>query len=595
MSKQTALNGIIRAYQEHQDLLIFALIGQTGSGCTTAANLLTSEFDDDLARPDISDFRPSDNGSISHIAENKKNLISIDFAKKNWQKFSAISVSTLIFSFIASHSPTKNELSKCLGKAASEIEIDSIIKSVATARKSCAGLFSLIQTSNPPKLTKSNCTEKIKNQATIVLPDIVASLRMELKEKYSNIFQIIGNNIRSSGNPCQQTPSVDSMFDLPKRIVRIIEIIRETDKKSQTPTRIVIDAIRNPMELVYLRDRYAQLYAVAITTEDSDRRDRLRSLNITDEKINEIDAIEYSSKHNPYSSHSKLINQDIAGCLQKSDIFINNPGDSEKSISDKKLKLKELYQQLIRYYSLALRPGLVTPRRDERCMQVAFTAKANSGCISRQVGAAVADSQHVIRAIGWNDVARGQTPCALRSVDELLETSRSTAYSDLEHSNDELRSHIKEKFKRRSTLADNGLPCPFCFKDAANESILSKKTDPETKLKGNNQVHTRSLHAEENAFLQLINGGSSIRNGYLYTTASPCELCSKKAYQLAISEIIYIDPYPGISVSQIIMSGSTSSRPTLRLFSGAVGKAYHRLYEPMIPIKDEIEVRTSPN
>ncbi|HFD1372059.1 TPA: deoxycytidylate deaminase, partial [Klebsiella quasipneumoniae] len=101
-----------------------------------------------------------------------------------------------------------------------------------------------------------------------------------------------------------------------------------------------------------------------------------------------------------------------------------------------------------------------------------------------------------------------------------------------------------------------------------------------------NQVHTRALHAEENAFLQLVKyGGVGIIGGKLYTTASPCELCAKKAYQLGISEVIFIDPYPGITQEHIISIGSTP--PKLVQFRGAIGKAYHRLYEQVIPIKDE--------
>jgi tRNA(Arg) A34 adenosine deaminase TadA len=99
-------------------------------------------------------------------------------------------------------------------------------------------------------------------------------------------------------------------------------------------------------------------------------------------------------------------------------------------------------------------------------------------------------------------------------------------------------------------------------------------------------VHTRSLHAEESAFLQITKyGGTGIKGGKLFTTASPCELCSKKAYQLGISIIYYIDPYPGISQEQILNVGD--KHPTVRLFNGAIGNAYNWLYEPLMNYKDE--------
>ena len=104
--------------------------------------------------------------------------------------------------------------------------------------------------------------------------------------------------------------------------------------------------------------------------------------------------------------------------------------------------------------------------------------------------------------------------------------------------------------------------------------------------KDKNQVHTRSLHAEENAFLQIAKyGGASIQGGKLFTTASPCELCAKKAYQLGIKEIYYIDPYPGLSTRHILSFGK-SDNPKMILFKGAIGNAYISMYSSRIPYKD---------
>lgn len=77
-----------------------------------------------------------------------------------------------------------------------------------------------------------------------------------------------------------------------------------------------------------------------------------------------------------------------------------------------------------------------------------------------------------------------------------------------------------------------------------------------------------------------------MKNGNLFTTASPCELCAKKAYQIGIKNIYYIDLYPGISESHILNNGA--NRPHLLLFNGAIGKAYIQFYTPIIPYKDEL-------
>lgn len=111
----------------------------------------------------------------------------------------------------------------------------------------------------------------------------------------------------------------------------------------------------------------------------------------------------------------------------------------------------------------------------------------------------------------------------------------------------------------------------------------------------NNQVYTRALHAEENAFLQISKyGGTHVKNGNLFTTASPCELCAKKAYQLGIKHIYYINPYPGIS-QQHILSFGKENNPKMHLFYGAIGQTYLEFYEPRIAVKDELSLLTDVN
>ena len=85
-------------------------------------------------------------------------------------------------------------------------------------------------------------------------------------------------------------------------------------------------------------------------------------------------------------------------------------------------------------------------------------------------------------------------------------------------------------------------------------------------------------------------GGQGLSGGYLFCTASPCELCAKKAYQLGITNIYYIDPYPGISQKHILSFGKNENEPKMRLFYGAIGEAYIALYKPLLAYKDELEL-----
>lgn len=115
----------------------------------------------------------------------------------------------------------------------------------------------------------------------------------------------------------------------------------------------------------------------------------------------------------------------------------------------------------------------------------------------------------------------------------------------------------------------------YCFKDLYN-SITGVK----------NQVHPRSLHAEETAFLNL--GQHSAKGGNLFTTSSPCELCAKKAMYMGIKKVYYIEPYAGLSFNHVLSIGPREARPEMLLFTGAVGRAYTQLYTPLMPQKDEL-------
>ncbi|UQV44114.1 hypothetical protein KIV45_19860 [Janthinobacterium lividum] len=339
-------------------------------------------------------------------------------------------------------------------------------------------------------------------------------------------------------------------------------------KKKKEKTQIVIDAIRSPLEAIFFQERYAAFFLVAVSCSDSDRKDRLRKLKYSESDIKLIDEQEYKSRD--INENTSFSVQDIQACLQRSDIYVSNPTEKNK-VSE----FKYLANQIIRFITLMKRPGCITPTALERGMQVAYTAKLHSGCISRQVGAVITDSSFSIQAVGWNDTPYGQVPCLLRNRFDMINGRDQIAYSEYEKTNSDYIAHFSKNTEKYIEIK-SGRNISFCFKSEFN-SFKGK----------DNQVHTRALHAEENAFLQISKyGGRGIKDGFLFTTASPCELCAKKAYQLGIKNIYYIDPYPGIATEHVIQSGY--NRPNLVLFSGAIGIAFHRLYTPMVAYKDEL-------
>ena len=380
-------------------------------------------------------------------------------------------------------------------------------------------------------------------------------------------------------------------------------------------TVIVIDSIKNPYESMYLKTRYSNYYLIGIYTEDEERRKRLRNQeHLVDDDIDVIDVIEQNSefkreikkyeslfaegrgKYNgPYiikelynqfkenkllkeiSFVSPFIIQNVSSCLDVADILINNKTDTKSFIN--------LKMVLLRYVCLIMNPGIVLPTNVERCMQIANAAKLNSGCISRQVGAVLTDDEYHLLSVGWNQQPEGQLPCLYQDLCEVHHHWSPCSYSDYENNdNDDFQKGIKEQVEKffdtdKSPLKEKGKLPYYCFKDYFNKI-----------KKERNQVHTRALHAEETAFLNLGANNTRIRNGVLFTTSSPCELCAKKAMYMGVSKIYYVEPYAGVSKKHVLSIGKADKRPELILFTGAIGTAYTKLYTPLLPQKDEMEM-----
>jgi dCMP deaminase len=560
MSRTQESFALDKLFNEKSNFIIIGLTGRTGSGCSTSAKILSSEH---LDLPDVSE---------SHFKGNEKRKYKIvkKYLSKHRKPFSWIQIRNIITYKILSLS--FNEFSYLLSRIF-ECDITLISNQLNHIKEKYNDVHSLIRSSKDKETDDIETKVFLHDLHEKTLPKLTDDLKTVLSAikdgGYIKAYQIIGDNIRTSGEPNNSKPDNEKLFALPQEINKVIKAYRYVKQSKGEPCYILLDAIRNPYEAIYLRDRYASFYLMAINTENENRLRHLqKSRKFSSIQIKELDTKEYPDK---LSGYKKFISQNIQKCIELADIHINNPRVDEYSAS-------ELRSQLAWYVSLMLHPGLVMPTSLESCMQIAYSVKQNSGCISRQVGAVVTDAEYSVKAVGWNSTPQGQVPCILRSAEDLLNGVDESAYSSFEKNNDEFRDVLYKKFdsvRRATTLEGRNLS--FCFKDIKNEAD-----------KKNNQVHTRALHAEENAFLQISKyGGQSIKEGVLFTTASPCELCAKKAYQLGISKIISIDPYPGISVPHILSSGT--HRPQMELFRGAIGRAFYQLYNPVMPYKDELE------
>ncbi len=372
-------SAIDELYGEDDRFVILGLTGRTGSGCSTVASILKS----DKSAIQHSLF----NGSTPHTNEDRKQKIIAKHFKHTWDELFVVIQASAVLTLLFARC-NNEEISTFLDSITEESVKDKTLTRLELIRNKYEEIKKIEERSE----NQATDSSEVKNFYINFLTEESTNLKNDIgKAAFVKLYQEIGKNVRISGSPIITNDAMDGktkFFTLAEEINEIIKKLR----KSNSKTLIVIDAIRNPLEAIFFQERYAAFFLVAVSCPDDNRKGRLLNLGYGVNDIEELDKQEYGDKG---MSDGEYSIQDIKSCLQRADLYISNPDGIDK-IS----KFHNITNQILRFVSLIKHPGLVSPTASERCMQIAYTAKLNSGCISRQVGAVVTDVNFAIQSIG---------------------------------------------------------------------------------------------------------------------------------------------------------------------------------------------------
>jgi len=427
-------------------------------------------------------------------------------------------------------------------------------------------------------------------------------------------MQDFGDNIRRCGNPYDYNTEykkknkingklvgkdIDTKYKLMREVEKVISLLSfEAGHKV-----FIVDALRNPYEVLFLRERFNNFYLISVYADRKVRFCRKKKefpeMSWEDfEKNDERDQGKYSK------DQKALYSQNVTACSRLADIAINNYVAEEipiaenlsnnkkeckkkKILSDNKIKkysLQEFWRKIIRALALIIDKGCTKPNDDEHLMNQAYAMAMKSNCISRQVGAVIVDKDGYIIGAGWNDVGEGHISCGLIEVKD-LKSGRFSKYmkiieKGIINENDIFKIDGKELHPEHC----------ICFREKISLSILLKNIKDKEVYKKINEddindilvkqhENCRALHAEENAILQCSRrGGMGLDGGRIYVTTFPCPLCAKKIMQVGIKEVIFDDPYPSV-LSEIFL-GDGQRRVEQRHFEGVKPLGYFRLFKP---------------
>jgi len=292
------------------------------------------------------------------------------------------------------------------------------------------------------------------------------------------------------------------------------------DGEQPVPARVayLIDQVKRPEEVELLRALYRNLfYLVGVTKPYPQRKKLLEEEGVYENEAPTLIEIDRNEEGDG--------GQRLDKTLHLADFFIRNDANLDHRNSIK------------RFTRLIHGDKSQTPDRLETGMYAAYAAGLRSACLSRQVGAAIANQSGEIVATGCNDVpaplgglySANSTP-DFRCVHKGGECFNDKEKRQLQRSIGEI---VRAEFEERKI--DSNL-------DMWLDEFL-EKIYKETRL-GSLIEFSRSVHAEMDAIISLARSGSvGIGGATLFTTTFPCHSCARHIVAAGVSEVYYIEPY----------------------------------------------------
>ncbi len=297
------------------------------------------------------------------------------------------------------------------------------------------------------------------------------------------------------------------------------------------PRAYILDSIRHPAEVQLLRTIYGDAFIlVGVVCQESKRESRMTDKY---EDAGTKAARKFMSRDSadPTNKHG----QHVADAFELADFFVDNTEDRElaKDIPNPKWKANDDLNRLIK---MICNSHLERPKLAETAMYHAFSARMQSACLSRQVGAALVDKQGNVIATGTNEVPKAGGGVYGESSDGDALDARCAFYGNDGHRycrNTREQNKIAEELVAH--LQGLGIKIP--------ENIDLTRELRKTRIGGLLEF-SRAVHAEMDALLSAARKGISVVGTRLFVTTFPCHYCARHLVTAGVDEVQYIEPYP---------------------------------------------------
>lgn len=298
----------------------------------------------------------------------------------------------------------------------------------------------------------------------------------------------------------------------------------------ETKRAYLIDSIRHPAETILFRRTYANAFAlIGVVCEESERRKRILGKYLTKPAQRDPALVAAADEFISRDADDATVahGQHVTDAFHGADFFVDNSASDDEDIH------QFLDEPLARLISIVAHDRLIRPTMDETAMHHAHSARVRSACLSRQVGAALVDSDGTVVATGTNEVPRAGGGVYGEAHPRQVVEDHRCAFRD-----EAFCSSNREQNK----IIDELIESVPVLKGASDKPAL-RASIRKTRV-GQLLEFSRAVHAEMDALLSAGREGISTVGTRLFVTTFPCHYCARHVVSAGVYEVQFIEPYP---------------------------------------------------
>lgn len=390
---------------------------------------------------------------------------------------------------------------------------------------------SILVTAITDALRKFHYSSEVISVTRDVIDDLYGSYNEPLDEyERINHYMDLGNKIRAEAksNSILMRGAVSKIYS--KRNINP-ESAEDKSKGQRLPSvrkAYIIDSIKHPDEVKFLRNVYKDSFFLIGYTGDYDKRkkylDQIKSMG--EEKAEQVLK---RDEHENFES-----GQHVRDAFQLADYFVINNGHNEY-----------IANSVCRFINIIFGYPYATPSFEEYAMYMAFATSLRTADLSRQIGAVITKNNEVI-ASGTNDCPRFGGGLYWPQKGD------NGAYADEEGGRDYTLKCDPNKNEQAKIIMD----ILNCFNLECSE-------ENKEKLKrcgiGDLTEYGRVVHGEMEAIMFCARNHISCRGAEMYVTTFPCHNCAKHIIAAGIKKVVYIEPYPKSKALELYQNELTTN------------------------------------